>query len=70
MTPTLSELTSREEAVLDLAGELSEEQIARRFGMTANTVRKHLASCRAKLDAPSTVAAVRKLERMRRARTA
>jgi len=53
------DLTPREREALQLAAEgLQYKQIARRLGLSAWTVKNHLANARAKLDMETTLGAV------------
>lgn len=59
MTPLLDRLSEREEAVLLLLAEgFGQREVASRLGITAWTVKAHVASGRRKLGASSTTHAV------------
>jgi DNA-binding CsgD family transcriptional regulator len=58
--PPLSPLSRREEQVLGLVAEgLTDAQVARRLGLSARTVSKHLQRCYRKLGVSNRVSAVR-----------
>lgn len=57
MASILNPLTAREQQVADaIARGLSNKQIAREFGISAETVKRHLASIYSKLALPGRVA--------------